>query len=73
MELIALVIKKYEELFEDQCISFTDRYRVTYNFSEDKLEIQENPEYISNFYGDKILNISMISGINGRGRYKFIR
>lgn len=72
MELIALVIKKYEELFEEQCISFTDRYRITYKFSEDKLEIQENPEYISNFYGDKILNISMISGINGRGKSKIL-
>lgn len=72
MELIALVIKKYEGLFEEQCISFTDRYRITYNFSEDKLEIQENPEYISNFYGDKILNISMISGINGRGKSKIL-
>lgn len=72
MELIALVIKKYEELFEEQCISFTDRYKITYKFSEDKLEIQENPEYISNFYGDKILNISMISGINGRGKSKIL-
>lgn len=72
MELIALVIKKYEELFEEQCISFTDRYRITYKFSEDKLEIQENPEYISNFYGDKILNISMISGINGRGKSRIL-
>lgn len=72
MELIALVIKKYEELFEEQCISFTDRYRISYKFSEDKLVIQENPEYISNFYGDKILNISMISGINGRGKSKIL-
>lgn len=72
MELIALVIKKYEGLFEEQCISFTDRYKITYKFSEDKLEIQENPEYISNFYGDKILNISMISGINGRGKSKIL-
>ena len=68
MKLIALVIKQYNKLFEEQIINFSDEYKVDFNFETNELKIDKNPDYIKNFYGDSIYNISPIVGINGTGK-----
>ena len=68
MKLIALVIKQYNKLFEEQIINFSDEYKVDFNFETNELKIDKNPDYIENFYGDSIYNISPIVGINGTGK-----
>ena len=68
MKLIALVIKQYDKLFKEQIFNFSDEYKVDFNFEANELKIDKNPDYIENFYGDSIYNISPIVGINGTGK-----
>lgn len=68
MKLIALVIKQYDELFKNQIFNFSDEYKVDFNFETNELKIDKNPDYIENFYGESIYNISPIVGINGIGK-----
>lgn len=68
MKLIALVIKQYNELFKNQIFNFSDEYKVDFNFETNELKIDKNPDYIENFYGESIYNISPIVGINGIGK-----
>ena len=68
MKLIALVIKQYNELFEKQIFNFSDEYKVNFDFETNELKIDKNPDYIENFYGESIYNISPIVGINGTGK-----
>ena len=68
MKLIALVIKQYDELFKEQIFNFSDEYKVNFNFETNELKIDKNSDYIENFYGESIYNISPIVGINGIGK-----
>ena len=68
MALIALVIKRYNELFKEEVFNFSDEYKVDFNFETNELKIDKNPDYIENFYGQFIYNISPIVGINGTGK-----
>ena len=68
MKLIALVIKQYNELFKNQIFNFSDEYKVDFSFETNELKIDKNPDYIENFYGESIYNISPVVGINGVGK-----
>ena len=68
MKLIALVIKQYNGLFKTQIFNFSDEYKVDFNFETNELKIDKNPDYIENFYGESIYNISPVVGINGTGK-----
>ena len=68
MKLIALVIKQYDKLFKEQIFNFSDEYKVNFDFETNELKIDKNPDYIENFYGESIYNISPIVGINGIGK-----
>ena len=68
MKLIALVIKQYDELFKNQIFNFSDEYKVNFDFETNELKIDKNSDYIENFYGESIYNISPIVGINGTGK-----
>ena len=68
MKLIALVIKQYDRLFKEQIFNFSYEYKVDFNFETNELKIDKNPDYIENFYGESIYNISPIVGINGVGK-----
>ena len=68
MKLIALVIKQYDELFKNQIFNFSDEYKVSFDFETNELKIDKNSDYIENFYGESIYNISPIVGINGVGK-----
>lgn len=54
--------------FKNQIFNFSDEYKVDFNFETNELKIDENPDYIENFYGESIYNISPIVGINGVGK-----
>ena len=49
MKLIALVIKQYNNLFNNQIFNFSDEYKVDFNIETNELKIDENPDYIENF------------------------
>ena len=62
------MIKQYDELFKNQIFNFSDEYKVSFDFETNELKIDKNPDYIENFYGESIYNISPIVGINGTGK-----
>ena len=68
MKLIALVIKQYDRLFKEQIFNFSYEYKVDFNFETNELKIDKNSDYIENFYGESIYNISPVVGINGSGK-----
>ena len=68
MALIALVIKRYNELFKEEVFNFSDEYKIDFNFETNELKIDKNLDHIENFYGKSIYNISPIVGINGTGK-----
>lgn len=68
MKLIALVIKQCDRLFKEQIFNFSDEYKVNFDFKTNELKIDKNSDYIENFYGESIYNISPIVGINGTGK-----
>lgn len=68
MKLVALVVKKYPSVFEEQIIKFTDEYKIDYDFENNSLYIENNQEYVKDFYDKQIYNISLIAGINGTGK-----
>ena len=68
MKLIALVIKRYDNLFKNQIFNFSDEYKLSFDFETNELKIDKNLDYIENFYGESIYNISPIVGINGVGK-----
>ena len=68
MASIALVIQRYTELFKEEVFNFSDEYKVDFNFETNELKIDKNLNYIENFYGKSIYNISPIVGINGVGK-----
>ena len=41
---------------------------MNFNFETNELKIDKNPDYIENFYGESIYNISPVVGINGSGK-----
>ena len=53
--------------FKNQIFNFSDEYKVSFDFETNELKIDKNPDYIENFYGESIYNISPIVGINGTG------
>ena len=46
MALIALVIKRYNELFKEEVFNFSDEYKVDFNFKTNELKIDKNLDYI---------------------------
>lgn len=72
MKLIALVVEKYKDVFEKQIFNFSDEFRVDFDFNNRKLSIKENEDYIPDFYGKSIYNITPIVGINGSGKTSLI-
>ena len=66
MELIYTYIKNYRT-FENQQISFSNKFSVIYDQENIMLSISENKNYF-NLYPDNIVNISGILGKNASGK-----
>ena len=67
MKLLGLIFRDYENFICNQIFNFSDEYIVNYDWNE-TITINKNPEYIANFYGENITNITAIIGINGVGK-----
>lgn len=66
MELVYLWIKKYKNIHE-QGFNFSPRFNCKYDEEKSELTIDENKNYIENFFGDNI-NVTAIVGKNGSGK-----
>lgn len=66
MELIGLIIKKYNNIAWNEPIIFNSNY--TIEWKNQHLKVNKVEDSVSNFYGDSISNITAIVGNNGVGK-----
>jgi len=70
MELVYLWVKNYKNIHE-QGFNFSPRFNCDYDEETNELTINENDDYIENFFGDNI-NVTAIVGKNGSGKSSII-
>lgn len=66
MELIGLIVKKYNNISWNEPIIFNSSY--TIEWENQHLKVNKIEDSVSNFYGDSISNITAIVGNNGVGK-----
>jgi ABC-type cobalamin/Fe3+-siderophores transport system ATPase subunit len=66
MELVYLWVEDYKNIHK-QGFNFSPRFRCEYDDEKNELTIEENDDYIENFFGDNI-NVTAIVGKNGSGK-----
>jgi len=66
LELVYLWVKNYKNIHE-QGFNFSSRFSCDYNKKTNELTIEENDEYIPDFFG-KNINVTAIVGKNGSGK-----
>ena len=67
MELIFAYVEKFKNI-ENQSFNLSTRYIVKYDREPQILSIDPNPDYIEDFFGDRISNVTAIIGKNGAGK-----
>lgn len=67
MELIYAYVEKFSEVIEEQEFLFTQKFDVKYDKENRKVLIKKM-DYVKNFFGENIENISLIIGKNGAGK-----
>ena len=66
MELIYVYIEKFDNFIFKQGIQLSNDFNIENNNGE--LLIKRNKDYLKNFYGENISNISVLVGKNGSGK-----
>jgi predicted ATP-dependent endonuclease of OLD family len=66
MELVYLWVEEYKNI-KKQGFNFSPRFRCNYDKEKNELTIEENEDYIENFFGENI-NVTAIVGKNGSGK-----
>ncbi|PTB83796.1 hypothetical protein C9926_01080 [Sulfurovum lithotrophicum] len=66
MELVYLWVKDYKNIYR-QGFNFSPKFNCHYDVDNNELTIDENDDYIDNFFGDNI-NVTAIVGKNGSGK-----
>ena len=66
MRLLAIYIRKLGNIFDNICFNFSSDFEV--NYEDNILEIKESDEIHHNFYGNEIIDISVLIGKNGTGK-----
>ncbi len=66
MELIFAYIKRFGDFIYDQSIQFSNDFEV--RLENKILTVREKKNYLKDFYGDGIKNISVLVGKNGSGK-----
>lgn len=67
MELLFTWIESYRNI-KNQGINFSSEFNISFDSQKSILSLEKKHDYISNFFGDKISNISVIVGENGTGK-----
>lgn len=66
MELVYLWVEEYKNIHK-QGFNFSPQFNCEYNNETKQLSINENDDYIENFFGENI-NVTAIAGKNGGGK-----
>ncbi len=75
MELQYIWIKDFKNI-KEQGFSFSDRYSIDYDPTQQHLEITENPFHIPKFFPGNISSVTGVVGANGAGKsnlFEFIK
>lgn len=67
MEYIYCFIEEYRSLKNCE-FNFGGPIRCSFDFKRSKLNIEDDPDYIPDFFGEQIINVSAIVGRNGSGK-----
>ena len=67
MELLYVWIKDYKNI-KEQGFNFSPKWRFHYEPETGELTIDENKNFIDNFFGEHISNVTAIVGENGSGK-----
>lgn len=68
MKLLYAWIQNYKNIIVNQDFRISSSYHINFNVKLNKLCISKNKEYIDNFYGNNILDVTAIVGRNGVGK-----
>ena len=71
MELVYLWVEDYKNI-KKQGFNFSPRFECDYNDETKELTINENDDYIENFFGENI-NVTAIVGKNGSGKSSVLK
>jgi len=71
MELVYLWVEEYKNIHK-QGFNFSPKFNCHYDEDSNELTIDENDEYIENFFADNI-NVTAIVGKNGSGKSNLIK
>ncbi len=71
MELVYLWVEDYKNI-HNQGFNFSPRFRCEYDKDKNELTIENNVDYISNFFGENI-NVTAIVGKNGSGKSSVLK
>ena len=68
MKLLYLWIENYKDIIKNQSFNISSAYNISYDEKTNTLYISKNGNYIENFYGKNMLDITAIVGNNGAGK-----
>lgn len=73
MKLLYLWIENYKDIIKNQSFNISSAYNISYDEKTNTLYISKNGNYIENFYGKNMLDITAIVGNNGAGKTTLTR
>lgn len=73
MKLLYLWVENHNELVKNQSFKISNSYHINFDLERNILSISKNKEYIENFYGNNILDVTAIVGRNGTGKTTIAR
>jgi len=67
MELLYVWIEDYKNIYR-QGFNFSPKYRFHFDYESKELTCEENTDFIDDFFGNEISNVTAIIGENGSGK-----
>lgn len=68
MKLLYLWVENHKDMIKNQSFRISSSYNIDFDRELNRLCISRNKEYIENFYGNNILDVTAIVGENGAGK-----
>lgn len=68
MKLVYLWIENHKDIIKNQAFNISGAYDIRYDVEYSRLHIIRNVDYMENFYGKNILDVTAIVGSNGSGK-----
>ncbi|EHJ02365.1 AAA ATPase [Clostridium sp. DL-VIII] len=73
MKLLYLWVENHYNMIKNQSFNISSSYHIDFDIEFNVLNVSKNRDYIDNFYGNNILDITAIVGRNGVGKTTITR